>query len=75
MRVSPFARAGLALPNNRLAVLPRSVARFYINAGLIAELGVELDGYVGRYGLLIPNMDEPDPNVEALVRYIQTVVG
>lgn len=88
-----FARAGLALPNNRLetssmlmtvnlvnrsdrlAVLPRSVARFYINAGLVTGLGVQLDGYMGRYGLLIPNMDEPDPNVEALVRYIQTVVG
>ena len=61
--------------SERLAVLPRSVARFYINTGLVAELGVQLDGYMGRYGLFIPNMDEPDPNVEALVRYIQTVVG
>lgn len=61
--------------SERLAVLPRSVARFYINTGLITALDVALDGYMGRCGLLIPNMDEPDPNVEAMVKYIQTIVG
>ncbi|WP_246107357.1 LysR family transcriptional regulator [Puniceibacterium confluentis] len=60
--------------SNLLAVLPRSVARFYIDTGLIAEIGVGLDGFMGRYGLLIPNRDEPDPGVEALIRHIQSVV-
>ena len=54
-----------------LAVLPRSVAAFYIETGLIAEVGVQLDGFIGRYGLLLPNRDEPDPAIEALVRQIQ----
>jgi DNA-binding transcriptional LysR family regulator len=54
-----------------LAVLPRSVAKFYIETGLIAEVAVQLDGFIGRYGLLLPNRDEPDPAIEALVRQIQ----
>lgn len=54
-----------------LAVLPRSVAKFYIETGLIAEVAVQLDGFIGRYGLLLPNKDEPDPAIEALVRQIQ----
>jgi DNA-binding transcriptional LysR family regulator len=54
-----------------LAVLPRSVARFYIETGLIAEIRVPLEGFIGRYGLLLPNKDESDPAVEALVRQIQ----
>lgn len=88
-----FARAGLALPINRvetasmlmttvmisrsalLAVLPRSVARFYIETGLIAEVTVPLAGFIGRYGLLLPNKDEPDPAIEALVRQIHAAAA
>lgn len=51
-----------------LAVLPRSVARFYVETGLVCEVPVRLDGFMGRYGLLRPNKDEPDPVVDALVR-------
>lgn len=53
-----------------LAVLPRSVAQFYIETGLIAQVDVPLEGFIGRYGLLLPNKDEPDPAIEALVRQI-----
>lgn len=53
-----------------LAVLPRSVAQFYIETGMIAEIDVPLEGFIGRYGLLLPNKDEPDPAIEALVRQI-----
>jgi DNA-binding transcriptional LysR family regulator len=83
-----FARAGLALPVNRietasmlmttvmisrsdlLAVLPRSVAQFYIETGVIAAMDVPLEGFMGRYGLLLPNKEEADPAIEALVRQI-----
>jgi len=54
-----------------LAVLPRSVAQFYIETGLIAEVAVPLGGFIGRYGLLLPNKDETDPAIETLVRQIQ----
>lgn len=54
-----------------LAVLPLSVARFYIETSLIAEVKVPLAGFIGRYGLLLPNKDKPDPAIEALVRRIQ----
>lgn len=57
-----------------LAVLPRSVARFYVRTGLISEVPVHLDGFMGRYGLLLPNRDEADPAIEALVRHIQAAV-
>ena len=53
-----------------LAVLPRSVAQVYIDTGLIAAVQVPLEGFIGRYGLLLPNKDEPDPALDALVRQI-----
>ncbi len=58
-----------------LAVLPRSVAKFYVETGLICEVPVRLDGFMGRYGLLRANKEETDPIVDALVRQIHLAAG
>ncbi|MDN5787253.1 LysR family transcriptional regulator [Pseudorhodobacter sp.] len=72
---SMLMTANLVSRSNLLAVLPRSVARFYMDMGLISEVGVDLEKFFGRYGLLVPNRDEPDPIVEALVRHIQSIAS
>ncbi len=56
-----------------LAVLPRSVADYYLEKGLISVLQVQLEEHMSRYGLLIPNKDEFDPEVEALVDMIRAL--
>jgi DNA-binding transcriptional LysR family regulator len=57
-----------------LAVLPRSVADYYADKGLISILRVELEEHMSRYGLLIPNKDEFDPEVAALVEMVRSLV-
>lgn len=56
-----------------LAVLPRSVAGYYIENGMIREIPVHLDGLMGQYGLLLPVRDEQDPGIDAMVQLIRTL--
>ena len=60
---------------NSLAVLPSSVAQFYVQNGLVGAVPVALSGHLGRYGLLVPIKEEPDPAVEALAHEIRRVAG
>jgi DNA-binding transcriptional LysR family regulator len=60
--------------SDMLAVLPQSVADYYQENGLIRILPVRLEEHMSRYGLLIPNKDEFDPEVEALVSLIRASV-
>ncbi|MFV0360964.1 LysR family transcriptional regulator [Tropicimonas sp.] len=53
-----------------VAVLPRSVARFYAQTALICQLPVHLDSLMGHYGLLRTRKNETDPAIEAVARRI-----
>ncbi len=57
-----------------LAVLPRSVADYFVATGTISILQVEFEKHMSRYGLLIPNKDSFDPEVDALVAMIRSLV-
>ncbi|TMV76414.1 LysR family transcriptional regulator [Thioclava sp. BHET1] len=67
---SMLTTAVMASGSDLLAVLPRSVARFYAQHGLVREIDVALDGFMGRYGLLRPNKYEPDPAVDEVAELV-----
>lgn len=60
---------------DHLAVLPHSVAKFYAESGLVGEVPFYLTGFMGRYGLLLPNKEEPDPSVELLAQQIRSLLN